>query len=174
MAVRAEGSDSVNLLKQKIYEKARIPSSRQRLTFGERRLEDSVSLDSCNILEDSVLHLQVEAGQIVEWIRSIFIKALAGAPLKVKVEAATTVLELKQLCNELQHPVHQQRLIHRGKELRDDESIAQCRIQDESTVHLVLRDIGGMRINITMPQGTITLEVLASDTIKRVKEKIRD
>merc|ERR1712211_133688 len=48
-------------------------------------------------------------------------------------------------------------------------------IQEESTLHLVLRLRGGMQIFVkTLTGKTITLEVEGTDTIEAVKAKIQD
>ena len=48
-------------------------------------------------------------------------------------------------------------------------------IQKESTLHLVLRLRGGMKIFVKILTGkTIILDVKPSDTIKNVKTKIQD
>jgi ubiquitin len=51
----------------------------------------------------------------------------------------------------------------------------QYNLQEESTLHLVLRLRGGMQIFVkTLTGKTITLEVEPSDSIENVKQKIQD
>lgn len=76
----------------------------------------------------------------------VFCKTLTGKTITLEhCRAGMTVDELKEAIQEKEHiPPDQQRLIYAGLQLEDGRTLAEYRIEDLSTVHLVMRLRGGM------------------------------
>lgn len=74
----------------------------------------------------------------------IFIKTLQGESLPIDYNGAMKIGDLKNMIHsERQIPVDQQRLIFQGKQLEDDNTLADYNIETGSNIHLVLRVKGG-------------------------------
>jgi ubiquitin C len=155
-------SDTLCTVKAKIMEQ-------HCLVLDGEPLDDNLTLDDYDIQHESTLDLQEKM--------QIYVKeTLQGMSISLKVDSLDTIDNVKGKIEDMMgFPKSQQCLIFSNKQLKNNSTLADNNILQESTVLLVLHPFprGTMRIFVKDLTGKTTpLLVDSSDTTKTVNLKL--
>lgn len=157
-------SSSVKYVKSKILDIDRksSPLDQQRLVFAGQHLDDTFTLSDYNVQQEFTIHLC--------HVIQISVKYVSGKTetVSLEVETSETLGEVKDKIQD--STLYRKCFYFKNMQLADDRTLFFYNVQNRST--LILHEI--MQIFVkTLTGKTITLDVLAEDTIENVKAKIQ-
>lgn len=134
-------------IKSKINDELKINNVNYHLCFSGKVLDDSLNLLDYDIESHSIINVifNMNGGGTDGPTKQIFIKTLQGKTLTLDVSDTDSIASIKNKIFEKEGiPVEQQRLVFNGKQLEDNQTIADYNIEENSNIHLVLRLRGGI------------------------------
>ena len=135
-------SDSIEKVKAQLQDHEGVAPYQQRLFFEEIELLEGRTLADYNIQEGSSLFLKFEFSKM-----QLFVKTLTGDTFTINVDPTDTIDIVKaKIQDKGGYLFDDQRLIWAGKGLEGWKTLADFNIQNEHTIHLIMRLRGGMRI----------------------------
>lgn len=136
ITINTNPTDKIITIKEQIQKKQDISPAHQRLIYAGKQLEDNNTLNDYNIPNNATLHLVVrlKGGQ------TIYIKTLMGNVITLEVKEDETIADVKKKIEQSENvPIEEQRLFINNKQLADNKTLKFYNIEDEDTIHLVLR-----------------------------------
>lgn len=132
-------SETILLLKIKIMEEKNIPIFMQNLYLDEIINDNKKTISDYNIQSNSKIKLIK-----IIYERQLFVKTLTGSEIVIKYHSYDTIEVFKEkIQDKADFPIDQQRLLFQGTQLEDDKFMEDYDIQEDSTLHLVVRLRGG-------------------------------
>ncbi len=169
-------SDTIQLIKQKVYLKVGLDPIEQELLLSGSVLDNERQLSSYDIAGESTLHVILcpKTNEMTQ----IFIRTLTGKTITLEVNFSDTIGMIKAMIQQREGISRdQQNLLLGGSPVRDEVTVRDCNVDTESTFHLVLMPVpmvADMPVFVKRAETgeIIKFNVLANETVKELKEKI--
>ncbi|XP_022721918.1 polyubiquitin-like isoform X3 [Durio zibethinus] len=165
IVVEARALDTVQRIKSSIQLREGIEMDQFSLVYEGKLIEEDRILSSLNVKNESTICLVFCPKDVL----SIYVKALTGEVVKLKVKVTFTVADVKAIAGgKLGSSVGS--LFYLGQQLEDSKILACYDIKEESMLEMLHPQF---QIFVRTWSGrTLTLDVKQSSTVQDVKDKI--
>lgn len=130
-------STSIIDIKKEIKQSQEIDIDIQQLIFNEKILEDAKTIDDYDIRDESIIKLKFSLKNDIQ----LFVKTFQSKVLVLDVNKTDTIGDIKDKIQDKNGiPKYNQRIIISGKELEDKKTLNDYGLDNNSTIHLVLKE----------------------------------
>lgn len=165
IVVEAKADDTVESIKSLIEVTEGIESSRFSLIYEGKLLEEDWTLSSLDVKNESTICIVFSQQDVL----SIYVKALSGKVVKLKVKVTFSVADVKAIA-ETMLGTSAGSLFYLGQQLEDSKILACYDIKEESMLQ-ILHPLFQVFVK-TWSGRTLTLDVQQNMTVQDVKDKI--
>ena len=160
-------------IKEEIQEKMKIPCNSQRIFFNKDLLQDFKSFKDYGIQSDSTLYIVPKFKE--EKHTSISINSFDGKIINLLVKKKSDIENLKlQIQERLEIFPHKQNLMFDNKILEDEKFLCDYNIRKHDILQLELKKTVFQIFVMTFTGKIITIEIEPRETIRKLKEMIRE
>jgi ubiquitin len=165
-------SDTISQIKQLLVARSAIPVQHQRIVCLGRELEDDSTISGHQLTADSVVYLVDQSKGM-----KIFVRTMTDTILTLRVEPYESIAQVKHKIMATEGiPASDQLLIFACGVLEDSDILLERSVEDEDTLHLVLRSRSGGNMQIfvrTSGDRVVAMDVSPTDTIGALKRRLR-
>lgn len=127
-------------LKQMIQKQRGVRAQDQVLICAGRVWNDHDRLADYDVKDGAVMHMIMKLERPADEAAQLFVVTCTEKTITVEIKLSATVADLKEVLWDKEGiPSCQMRLIFRGRQLEDKETLAGCGLTHEATLHLVTR-----------------------------------
>ena len=164
-----EKSYKIEEIRAVIAQKEEFPPNTQQLSFRGQPLEDGKSLEDYGIEQESTLSLVLFNSTM-----RIELKLPDGSTRGLDIKPSALLLEVKTAIRDFAHIFpEKQILVFAGKRLEDGNSLENCGIGANGTIHCIEKRKGEMRLFVQVSNDRIiTVDLDRADTVADLKAKI--
>ena len=165
-------STTIKYIKEYLFEYTHLPAEFHNLTFNEKELDDLKTLNDYNITNNSTLNLIFKSKNGI----IIFIKRPTGKIIPLDVSPSETILNIKKIIEKKDSlQIEHQKIKYEGRELNDQETLCENKIQQENILEVIFKSTTGYDIFLkTLTGKALTLKVEGHFSIENIKELAYD
>jgi len=133
----------ISYIKKLYQKKYDLPIENQKLIYNGIELDNDKTLSYYDIKSEAILSLVFKCYKIKDGF-TLFVKNLTGKTITLNyIRPIYTIKNLKELSETEDISYHKLKLIFNGHMLEDSRLIGDYNIQNECTIHITLRLVGG-------------------------------
>lgn len=176
--VNVHMNETVLILKERLAVKEGIVLRQNdivlRMVGSNAELRDNHTLSAYGINTDTMLQMEIVQRNVC----TLFIKTLNGKTFILSPMADVLVSHIKiELEEKSKIPANQQRLVYQGSDLPDNQTLVQCGVPTQCTLHVIQTNPPTTRPKLpllvkTLVGKAITVYVGEGDTVKDIKVMI--